>query len=221
MSRRALVESVGGAAFLSLLPVAHVGAEEVDVKDGFTAQGFKLPEFDESGNLISKEKAEIVYNEVDLGEGLSYKVPILWKKATASWGWDDPVNGPQIKSVTLLTAPAPNGVTDIQGLGKIEKLNLKKLPVPKELIYADNIALVNTTRGNVRYYEWDFALSPKECADDKQIVRGICFPDEVCLLSACINNGKLYVFDVRATEPQWKQGSKAIKALRKSFKLTV
>ena len=41
---------------------------------------------------------------------------------------------------------------------------------------------------------------------------------QVVLLSAAVVNGKLAVFEVRANESQWKLGSKAIKALRKSFK---
>lgn len=40
---------------------------------------------------------------------------------------------------------------------------------------------------------------------------------QVVLLSACVANGQLYVLEVRSDETQWKLGSKAIKALRKSF----
>ena len=40
---------------------------------------------------------------------------------------------------------------------------------------------------------------------------------QVVLLSACVVNGKFFVLQVTSNETQWKLGSKAIKALRKSF----
>ena len=44
---------------------------------------------------------------------------------------------------------------------------------------ADVVGLKKETRGGLLFYEWDLALSPKECGMEQTLVQGVCFPDKV------------------------------------------
>jgi len=215
MSRRTLNGMLGSAAFsASMMSAQQVWAEEED--DEINPN---LPVFDADGRVVStadgNTKAEVLLKPVDLGEGASYMVPTIWKEVRGGTGWDDPVGGPQVQEVKLFTSAA--AVDDISKLGRIEYVKLKNLPVPEELYAADVVGLKKETRNGMLFYEWDLALSPKECGMQQTLVQGVCFPDKVVLLSACVSNGKFYVLQVTSNEQQWKLGSKAIKALRKTF----
>ena len=49
----------------------------------------------------------------------------------------------------------------------------------QELYAADVVGLKKETRGSTLFYEWDLAISPKECGLQQTLVQGVCFPDKV------------------------------------------
>lgn len=49
----------------------------------------------------------------------------------------------------------------------------------QDVTTSDMIALAKTERDGVMYYEWDLAISPKVCAQEKLLIQGLCFPDTV------------------------------------------
>jgi hypothetical protein len=49
----------------------------------------------------------------------------------------------------------------------------------QDVTTADMLSLVKTERDGVMYYEWDLAISPKECAKEQLLIQGLCFPDTV------------------------------------------
>lgn len=59
------------------------------------------------------------------------------------------------------------------------------LSLHQELATGDLVGLGKDQRDGVTFYEWDIALSPKTCPQEKQLIQGLCFPDTVRGVDSC------------------------------------
>jgi hypothetical protein len=88
----------------------------------------------------------------------------------------------------------------------------------KVLKCADLVSERTRRQGDIKFYEFDLAVAPKNCGDSKDnLGLGFCPFDSIYLLSAAVVNDSLYVMAVQCQKAEWKVANSDLKRARSSF----
>ncbi|KAJ1452892.1 hypothetical protein M885DRAFT_525556 [Pelagophyceae sp. CCMP2097] len=118
----------------------------------------------------------------------------------------------------LVAERTPSTLSSIKDLGKIDTFKMDALRLGTARERGDVLgARVRTDAGGVVYYEWDLIVAPLDCPESQQLTRTTCLPDEVVLVSACVQGGQLVVLHTVTSQTQWKSFGKALRTVRTSF----
>ena len=178
-----------------------------------------LARAEEGGILLNNKQnttAAPTMERLKLEEG-SVGIPSTWERQD-NGTFSDPSVGPRVDSI--IATASPTKLSSVTDLGPVESVNLKVLGVRPELVKGDLVACAMRKAADGRVtYEWDLALSPKECEQNDRIIVGVCFPTELVLLSATVADGQLFILDVKASVYEWKTGANQLRSVRSSFEL--
>jgi hypothetical protein len=128
---------------------------------------------------------------------------------------------PACERITMYQAPA---VVTIDRLEQAPSIGVAKaLYVTddlSELAKADLIGGRTSTREGQKYFDFDMALAPTTCGQDKDnLGLGFCPFDTIYLLSATVLDDRLYVFSLKCNKDEWKRANSDLKAVRSKFRV--
>ena len=222
------VAAGGGAA---LLPVpAALAADEDDAEDQkkiVAMANIKL----EEGTVAT------VYEE----EGCAFTATSGWERLADGGGFKDKFTQEKVAEAVAVTS-SPTALTTVADLGAVETVDVVKvLNLEKSLGIkrADLVAAAKRGTGMtiigkgssgsgsgetdpLVFYTWDLAASPPmgSCKAGDEFGGALgCSYDRIILLSAAVQNGKLFVLSVLASAEEWKGRGKALRALRDSHQV--
>lgn len=172
-----------------------------------------LPTYDQEGRLIDSNG----YSEDTKFRSVG-PAP-LSATVLADWKWEsggeliDPVQG---STATMLKfSSAASELKSIVDLGRPENLQVQRaLGLEAELERADMVAAAKRQVQGTTFYDYDLALSPKQCGQEMATA---CLPEKVILVSCCVRDGQLHYLRIDASAVQWKRAGAALRLLRSSF----
>lgn len=175
----------------------------------------------------------------DNGAKVSYSVPQKWSQDSGANLYLDPsegVNSRAARRIAAYSLPAP---ADEKILDKATTIGVAKaLGIPtvasqigyaKSILGADLVSGRKSVRDGIKYYEFDLAVAPDTCEDDKDVGTtkstnlglGFCPYDSVVILGAAVVEGRMYVISVESDRDMWKRANADLKRVRSSFRVEV
>jgi len=154
-----------------------------------------------------------------------FDVPDVWRKTASdaesgTFAFSNPVSGKVLDQIIVREFEAPQGITSTKDLGKIEKIKPSKaFGATKEVDAADMVAAAvrKGTGSKTVFYDFDFAIAPKTCSRENEMLVGSCMYEKIILLSCCVTNGGIYVLEISASSEEWKKNGPSLRSVRDSF----
>jgi len=199
-ARRGVV--LGAAAFAAALSKRSPAGADVESQ---------ILRYDEQGRLLDDYTEVTQFRELRSGPA-SLRLLAAWTPLDDG-SYDDPTLGSVISgiSITSIETEAP----DTAALGRPERVDIVRvLKLEPELQRADLVAAAVRKSDGVTFYDFDLALSPKECGRE---LASACLPYKVVLLSCGVRDGILYVARVDANLAQWKRAGTALRNTRSTL----
>jgi len=160
-----------------------------------------------------------------------FDVPAVWiktaeDKEAGTFAFSNPVSGKVLDLITVREYEAPEGIRSTKDVGKIEKLGTGKkareaFGTTKEVDFADMVsaAVRKGREAGVVFYDFDFAIAPKTCTRENEMLTGSCMYTKIILLSCCVKKGNIYVLEIVASDEEWKKNGPTLRSLRDSFNI--